>query len=110
MIQNQIELIESKVQSAKGIPEETKNELIGLLSTLKSEVGSLSKTHGEDADSIARFADASTHEATREDKKPELVHVAVQGLTSSVGGFESSHPTLVQIVNRIATILSNMGI
>ncbi len=110
MLQDHIEKIETKVQGAKGIPEETKNELLGLLSTLKSEVGSLSKTHGEDADSITRFADVSTHEATREDKKPELVQVAVHGLTSSVGGFESSHPALVQSVNRIATILSNMGI
>jgi len=110
MIQDHIEKIEAKVQGATSIPDETKSELIGLLSTLKSEIDSLSKTHGEDADSITGFADVSTHEAIRSDKKPELVQVAVQGLTSSVGGFESSHPVLVQIVNRIATILSNMGI
>jgi len=110
MIQDHIEKIESKVQGAKGIPEETKNELMGLLSTLKSEIGDLSRTHGEDADSITRFTEVSAHEATREERKPELVKVAVQGLSSSVEGFESSHPGLVQIVNRIATILSNMGI
>ena len=110
MIQDHIEKIETKVQGAKGIPEETKNELMGLLSTLRTEIGDLSKTHGEDADSITRFTEVSAHEATREEKKPELVKVAVQGLSSSVEGFESSHPGLVQIVNRIATILSNMGI
>ena len=110
MIHDHIEKIETKVQGAKGIPEETRNELLGLLSTLKTEVGDLSRTHVEDADSITRFAEASAHEATREEKKPELVKVAVQGLSSSVQGFESSHPDLVQIVNRIATILSNMGI
>lgn len=110
MLQDHIEKIESKVQGAKGIPEETKNELMGLLSTLKSEIGDLSRTHGEDADSITRFTEVSAHEATREERKPELVKVAVQGLSSSVEGFESSHPGLVQIVNRIATILSNMGI
>ena len=110
MIQDHIEKIETKVQGAKGIPEETRNELIGLLSTLKTEIGDLSKTHGEDADSITRFAEVSAHEATRDQKKPELVKAAVQGLSSSVDGFESSHPGLVQIVNRIATILSNMGI
>ena len=110
MIHNQIEKIETKVVGAKGIPEETRNELLVLLSTLKTEIGELSRTHGEDADSITRFTEASAHEATREERKPELVKVAVQGLSSSVDGFETSHPALVQIVNRIATILSNMGI
>jgi len=110
MIQDNIEKIETKVQGAKDIPEETRNELIQLLSTLKTEIGDFSRTHGEDADSITRFAEASAHEATRVEKKPELVQVAVKGLSSSVNGFESSHPGLVQIVNRIAAILSNMGI
>jgi len=110
MIQDHIEKIETKVQGAKGIPEETRNELMGLLSTLKSEIGDLSQTHGEAADSITRFTEVSALEATREEKRPELVKVAVHGLTSSVEGFESSHPGLVQIVNRIATVLSNMGI
>jgi len=110
MIQDHIEKIETKVKEAKGMPDETKTELIGLLANLKTEISDLSKTHVEDAGSITRFADVSTHEATREDKKPELVRAAVHGLTSSVGGFESSHPELVQIVNRIATILSHMGI
>ena len=110
MIQDNIEKIETKVQAAKGISEETRTELIGLLSTLKTEIGDLSKTHVEDAVSITGFTDASTHEATRESVKPEQVKVAVQGLSASVEGVETSHPVLVQIVNRIATILSNMGI
>ena len=110
MIHDHIEKIENKIQGSQGIPEETKGELIQLLGALKSEVGNLSETHLEDADSITRFADASAHEATREQKNPELIETAVHGLKSSVGGFESSHPQLVQVVNRIATILSNMGI
>jgi FtsZ-binding cell division protein ZapB len=32
------------------------------------------------------------------------------GLVASVEGLESSHPHLVAAVNRVATILSNMGI
>ena len=110
MITDHIDKIETKVQAAKGIPDDTRNELMRLLSTLKTEIHELSRTHGEDAASITRFTEVSAHEATREEKKPELVKVAVQGLSSSVDGFESSHPALVQIVNRIATILSNMGI
>jgi len=34
----------------------------------------------------------------------------VEGLASSVRGFEVSHPRLVQIVDRLALALSNMGI
>src|SRR5438105_4573704 len=110
MIPEHIEQIEAKVEAAKNISDETRKELLGLLSALKSEIGPLAKTHDEDAESIARFADASAHEATRTEKKPELIDAAVKGLSSSVEGFETSHPTLVQIVNRIAVVLSNMGI
>ena len=64
----------------------------------------------EDAASIASFTEASVHEATREQKKPEQTAAALTGLTSSVHGFEASHPRLVEIVDRIAVTLSNMGI
>ena len=36
--------------------------------------------------------------------------LSLEGLTSSVEGFEATHPRLVQIVNSISTILANMGI
>jgi hypothetical protein len=110
MIQDHIDKIETKLRGAGGIPEETRGELLHLLSTLKTEIGNLSETHKEDAASITRFADLSAHEATREQKKPAQVETALHGLRSSVEGFESSHPVLVQIVNKFAAILSNMGI
>jgi hypothetical protein len=34
----------------------------------------------------------------------------VRGLRSSADGFEQSHPRLVQIVNSISNMLSNLGI
>lgn len=110
MIEESIQNIEAKLQATGNIPENTKAELLSLLEGLKSEVAALAKTHGEDARSIARFADASAQEATREQKKPELVDAALSGLTSSVQGLETEHPRIVQLVNRLATILSNMGI
>ena len=100
----------TKIQGAKAIPEETRTELVGLLTDLKTEIGDLCETHFQEANSIAAFAEASTSVATHETIKPELLKVAVNALSSSVEGFETSHPALVQTVNRIASILSNMGI
>ena len=110
MIQDRIDKIETAVHSAANLPAETKHELLALLSELKAEVAPLHDTHSEDAHSIARFTDASVHEATRSERKPEQAAAAVSGLSSSVVGFEASHPRLVQIVDRLATTLSNMGI
>jgi len=36
--------------------------------------------------------------------------LSLEGLSSSVEGFEKSHPKLVQIVNAISNTLSNLGI
>ena len=46
----------------------------------------------------------------RYEKNPELLKLALEGLASSVEGFEESHPHLVQIVNSICNTLSNLGI
>jgi hypothetical protein len=110
MIENTIGEIEAKIRGADSISEERKRELLQLLATLKSEVGVLSKTDGEHAQSIAEFAKLSAHEATREKQNPQLREISVTGLRSSVEGFEQSHPKLVQIVNSISNTLSNLGI
>ena len=110
MIQERIDKIENAVHSAANLPAETKQELLALLSELKAEVGPLNETHGEHADRITRFADASVQEATRSERAPEQAAAAVTDLSASVVGFEASHPRLVQIVDRLANTLSNMGI
>jgi hypothetical protein len=84
--------------------------LLGLLATLKSEVAGLSDTHQDQAQSIAGFTAVSAHEATRDERDPELMQLSLKGLSHSVGGFEESHPKLVQAVNSICTTLSNLGI
>ena len=71
MIENTIGEIEAKIHGATSISDERKRELLQLLGTLKSEVGTLAKTHGEQANSIAGFAEVSAHEATREKQNPE---------------------------------------
>lgn len=110
MINETIARIEARVRETGTIREEEKTELIKLLSELKAEVTELSETHKEQAESIARFTDVSAHEATRKEKDSRLLSLSVDGLTSSVEGFENSHPDLVQIVNRISVMLAGMGI
>jgi prefoldin subunit 5 len=110
MIENSLNEIEAKIRNAESISEERKRELLRLLGTLKSEVGELSKTHDEQAQSIAGFAQLSTHEATRTRQNPQSLHHSLEGLRSSVEGIEKSHPKLVQIVNNISNTLANLGI
>ena len=109
MIEDRIQKIEDRLKGAQGVPDETKSELLDLLGALKTEIGALPETHEERAASIAGFADASAHEVTRTEKKPQLIEAALKGLTTSVEDFEVTHPAITQIVNRIAYILGNMG-
>ena len=110
MIQNTIEKIENKVKKIDSLKDESKTQLLNLLSTLKSEIAELSKSKGEQAESIIGFAEISTHEATRQDKNPQLLELSIDGLSTSVKGFEVSHPSLVGTVNSICVMLSNLGI
>lgn len=110
MIDDTIRKIEAQLQSTDGMPAERRRELLQLLAQLKSEVGHLSTTHNDEARSIAGFTQVSAHEATRETPNPQLLDLSLQGLRSSVEGFEKTHPRLVQIVNSISNTLSNLGI
>jgi len=81
-----------------------------LLTLLESEIETLAATDSEHAESIMGFAQASAHEATRKDKKPNLQKMSLEGFQASVHGFEGTHPKLVELVNSISTALSNLGI
>ena len=102
--------IEAKIQASDTIKDDRKRELLQLIGTLKAEIANLSRTNSESAQSIAGFTELSTHEATRSQQNPELLQLSLKGLSSSVGGFEKSHPQLVQLVNNISNMLSNLGI
>jgi hypothetical protein len=110
MLQQTIDKIEQRLRNTEVISEENKSELINLVSTLKVEIADLSKTHNEQAESITGFAEVSTREATRQERNSELLKLSIQGLGSSVQGFESSHPRLVKVVNDLCSMLSNLGI
>jgi Domain of unknown function (DUF4404) len=110
MIRDRLDKIEEKLRQSKTVKESDKTELLILLATLRTEITDLSRTHYEHAESIAGFAELSAHEATRSEKSPELFNLSIEGLTSSVQGFEGSHPKLVGIINTFCTMLSNLGI
>jgi hypothetical protein len=110
MIQKTIENIEAKIRQSASVSDESRAELLQLLAMLEAEVGELSKTHPEQAESISSFAQVSAHEATRKEKNPDLLKLSLEGLTSSVKEFETSHPGLLKIVNSVSQALANMGI
>ena len=109
MSQETIDKISRQLQDAN-ITETQKKELQTLLATLKDEIKVLEKTNTEDAKSIVGFTEISAHEATKTEKNPDLMNVALQGMNYSVKEFEVSHPELVRIVNSISIMLSNIGI
>jgi hypothetical protein len=110
MIEDTIAKIEQQLHASQAIKPERREELLKLLETLKTEVASISSTHREQAASIARFTEVSTHEATRSTQDQQLLDLSLEGLRSSARSFEESHPKLVQIVNSISRMLSNLGI
>jgi len=110
MIKDTIEEIEARISTASNVDEPRRRELLGLLATLKTEVSDLSRTHGDQARSIAGFVGVSAHEATRADRNPRLLGLSLEGLGASAAGFEESHPRLTEMVSAISRTLSNLGI
>jgi hypothetical protein len=110
MSDERIENARSALESADHIPAAKKTELLGLLSKLNPAIAKVAKTHQEDAQSIARMVEASTHEATRKEKRPELLKTVLRGLKQSVERFEASHPDLVAFVTEYSGFLSEMGL
>lgn len=110
MIQDTIKQIEAHIRQAGSVTPEKQAELLKLIETLKAEIEQLPEAQREQARSIANFAHLSAQEATRSQQNPELLSLSLKGLSSSVTGFEQSHPKLVQIVNSICNTLSNLGI
>jgi hypothetical protein len=110
MIQDRIAKIEATLSNSPNIPAETRQELLSLLAELKAETAAFAATHGAEAQSLAQLTGTAVERATSEERQPEQTAEALEGLASSVRDFEVSHPRLVQIVDRLALTLSNMGI
>ncbi len=110
MIRETIDQIKAAIQNAKTLDENQKKELLNLVSTLNAEVLQLSKTHPEHTQSITKLTEMSIHEAIQEERDAKLLRSSLQRLSTSVEGFEGSHPKLVGIVSSLCLALSNVGI
>lgn len=86
MVKPLLEQLRAKVENARGLPDTTKAELLRL-------VGELDKQTAADAATIS------------DEGKP-----GVNKLMSTVEGLEASHPDITELVNRISTMLANIGI
>lgn len=110
MLEDTLAKLEQRLSATETIQGQQREELLGLVATLRTELGQLAPAHREQAQSIGGFAALSAHEATRQHRNPALVRLSLEGLKSSVDGFEKSHPRLVQVVDRICTTLANLGV
>jgi hypothetical protein len=110
MTDERIAKIQSAVESAENIPADKKAQLLDLLSKLQPAIAKVSETHHEDAKSIAHLVEASAHEATRAEQKPESIKKLLRELEQSVENFEASHPKLVALVTEYSAFLSAVGI
>ena len=92
MIEDTIAKIEERLGTAQNLPPSERAELEKLLVELRREAASLPSLQGSGA------------------PEDEDVQGALGRLEESLTEFETTHPQLVGIVNRISTILANMGI
>jgi predicted YcjX-like family ATPase len=109
MIENTIAQIEARLRESNSLDARTREELAELLTALKKEITNLARTDEETARKIAGHTERSTVEAMREQRDLTTLQSSRDSLAASVEGFETSHPGLVQIVNRICTTFSNLG-
>lgn len=110
MIEETIAKIETALKRIEATRLNKKPELIRLLAALKDEIKQLSRTHDDQARSIVGFTEVAVHEASRRDRAPDLQKLSLAGLSSSVKGFEASHPRLVEATNEICNLLASIGI
>ncbi len=110
MIPETLAQIEARVRQAGSLSEDNKAELLKLLAALRTEIGDLAQTKSDEAHRIAAIARISTEAAIHDQTNPELVKQSLDRLASTVSEFEESHPRLVEVVNRIATMLAGAGI
>ena len=110
MIDETLNTMQQRITNAPSIRDEKKEELLSLISTLRSEISELRETSESDAEAITTLADDSASKAASDEANEEEVLSATEKLKRSVEDFEASHPKLFDTVNSISTTLSNMGI
>ena len=110
MLEEKLNKIEAIISKSRMV-DEKKTKIQGLMTgSVKQELSSLAESHEAQAQSIAGFAEMSSHEITKEPQRRELVELSMTGLKVSAEEFELSHPTLARTINAICIALSKAGI
>ncbi len=105
-----IEAIEKKIEATSQIDAKIKENLLDLMRSLKTELADLKENHPNTAHNIADKTQVSTEKILTSDNKQNELQENIDGLQETVEEFEVSHPKLVQIVNRLCMMLSDIGI
>lgn len=91
------------------MPERIK-KLRGLLDELEQELHGVESLDNE-ARELLKEAAAEIHTALQTDKIDEIPDQSLSArLDDAVSEFESSHPTIYAVVNRMVDVLGQMGI
>ncbi len=98
MIEQTIQQIEARLRASANLSPETRDELLQLLATLRTEAWQLPPT----AERVAQPPSAAADSGSMESSIDQLRH--------SVEEFEDSHPQLVQLTNHVANTLAGLGI
>lgn len=105
-----IEAIEKKIEATSQIDAKIKEDLLDLMRSLKTELTDLKEVNPNGAHNIADKTQVSAEKVLTSDNKQNELQKDIDGLQETVEEFEVSHPKLVQVVNRICMMLSDIGI
>ncbi len=105
-----IEALEKKIQKTSQIDAKIKEDLLDLMRSLKTELSDFKETHPTTAHNIADKTQVSAEQILTSNNKPDDLQKNIEGLQGTVEEFEASHPKLVQVVNRLCIMLSDIGI
>ncbi len=102
MVEDTLRRLEERIRASKRTGEETRAELLSLVSALRSELSAAAETHGEDAMAVARHAEAvASGDAPPADGDE---------IEDALRGFETAHPRLVGLVQSFMRTLGDAGI
>ena len=102
--------IEKKIEATSQIDAKIKEDLLDLMRSLKTELAESKDISPDTAHSIADKTQASAEKILSSDKKKNELQENIDSLQETVGEFEVSHPKLVQVINRLCMMLSDIGI
>ena len=102
MIDDLLKELRAAVGGASGLSESAKAELLQHVAAMEN-CAENPETAGE-TDGTAGAGGSG------EAVEQHPLHQPLEGLMTSIEGFEASHPGITSAVNRIATALANMGI